>query len=1148
MNKIQRVNSSKTNRKNICNLKNHLIFILVILSTATIISAQDRQPERGFQFANSYTSGSLDSVNVNNGNLVINLPIASLPKGRGTSPGFTVTLQYNSKLWDSKQTNHSNRLQGGTGDLPPEGEFYSYFENNLVQSDRGGWKMLSSYRIIETNRLNLEAPNPCQNGDPVDKLSARWKMEIEFPDGSVRQFTPVLYTKSLDGYYDVDSNGRSYAASIQTNPANSACYVRETEGSQSSSGMTYITTDGSRMRLFVPYQPNLLLVQRNWKIYSPDGTIIENAPSDDPTVAQRITERNGGFINIKGGQIVDQLGRSIEIDYDHVTVKGVGGELLTTQIVNSATFVHRKYQSITNDQTGVPQGTDFFTVIDASFWSIQQVILPQQSGGQSYTFEYNGASTQPSDTNYTIGWGELKSVTFPTGAKTNYTYDTLDGTERLAAEVVSNRVLQKDLQFTEVYDGISTPQTETTYYNSDPSGGSMLGPDGRGSAEQFYNDSGLAAWSNGLAYRSSVPGVTTERIWKQNLPYYTGNPYPYPQNQYLVPNANAYVKTEFSTIYTDTGQPALTAIKDFNYDKNGNVTRIVEYDWVPYSSVARQNNNPTGIIPPNAVIKRITINEYYNQTPDANSTADSPYTFEKPNAPKLKNVIKSTEVQNAAGVPVLRSEFYYDNPNTTGNLIETRTWDSTKQATLQSADTNGYKLVNSNFVKTTATYDQYGNPLTATDANGVISTLTYEAINGFTGLYPTKTEAASNYSSLKRTSTAAYDFYTGLVTSATDVDNNLTSATIYDAIGRPTKIKTAVGTSLESWTQTEYDDVLRRVIIRSDLESLGDAKKVAVQHFDQLGRVRLTRTLENPLTDDPTNEQQGIKVQTRYRAMNPFSYVISSNPYRAATSTAATNEPTMGWTRSKSHYSGKQSEAETFSGAILPEPWGNNQNTTGKVQTDIDANSKTVTDQAGRKRKGFSDSLGRMIQVIEDPAGQNLSTDYVFDTIGNLIKTIQGEQSRYFMYDSLGRLLYARQPEQDVNASFAATDPTTNNSGWSVRYQYDDNGNIISTTDARGVSITGTYDALNRLTYRDYSDTTADVTFTYDDMAIPFSKGHLTKISSSVSETRYNQFDHLGRLTGTSADHGRTNLQYELSIQSVIARFGNLPVGQNRFL
>ena len=108
------------------------------------------------------------------------------------------------------------------------------------------------------------------------------------------------------------------------------------------------------------------------------------------------------------------------------------------------------------------------------------------------------------------------------------------------------------------------------------------------------------------------------------------------------------------------------------------------------------------------------------------------------------------------------------------------------------------------------------------------------------------------------------------------------------------------------------------MIVRSDIETKGDGKKIAIQHYDELGRVRLTRTLENPLTEDATNEQDGIKVETRYLTTNPNSYTLTSNPFRAATATAATSEPSMGWTRSKSINTGKHSETETFSGASCP--------------------------------------------------------------------------------------------------------------------------------------------------------------------------------------------------------------------------------------
>ena len=78
--------------------------------------------------------------------------------------------------------------------------------------------------------------------------------------------------------------------------------------------------------------------------------------------------------------------------------------------------------------------------------------------------------------------------------------------------------------------------------------------------------------------------------------------------------------------------------------------------------------------------------------------------------------------------------------------------------------------------------------------------------------------------------------------------------------------------ALEIWIQTVYDDEERRVIVKSDLEVKGAAKKIAVQHYDQLGRVRLSRTIENPATEDPTNEQHGIKVQTRYAYDDPIRF------------------------------------------------------------------------------------------------------------------------------------------------------------------------------------------------------------------------------------------------------------------------------------
>jgi hypothetical protein len=249
--------------------------------------------------------------------------------------------------------------------------------------------------------------------------------------------------------------------------------------------------------------------------------------------------------------------------------------------------------------------------------------------------------------------------------------------------------------------------------------------------------------------------------------------------------------------------------------------------------------------------------------------------------------------------------------------------------------------------------------------------------------------------------------------------------TIYDTLGRPTKVKAAVSTLNEVWTTSEYDNVNRRVIVRADLEVKGDGKRVSIQHYDQLGRVRLTRTLEDSTTQSPYNEQDGIKVQTRYLFNGNYTYQISSNPYRAATSALATMEESMGWTRSKTVNTGKHNEIETFAGTSLPAPWGSNTNSTGVVITDVDANATTVTNQAGKQRRSIENALEQLIRVDEPDSSGNLGTIdnpiqptiYKYNTLGKMIEVSQGVQKRYFLYDSLGRLLRVRQPEQIVNSA-----------------------------------------------------------------------------------------------------------------------------------
>ncbi len=1091
------------------------LVLLAIILTASAALAQNKDQARGIQAGSAYSISDIENVNLSNGNLMLNIPLASLPGGRGTSPPFTVALRYDSKLWD---TTREDRADGTNNELG-----LNYSRELLKKGEHAGWKLdTGGYVLILRNRMDTEPEKDCNGPNSLGEAAFVqngyiYRLEMRLPDGSIKEFRPY---GTGSGYNDLYNNGY-----FEISPNNHRTHYDyhvgggttcSTTDYNDTADMNYYAADGSGMRLVIPHNAN-----DHWKLFKPDGTLIENLPTDDSSLYQRQTDRNGNTIVWKDGsfggysglKILNDAGQFVLVSGGNIVQPGFDGEPIVTTLAWETIWVYRNYQTTvaSNANTGY-----IYETISDSFYVVSSITLPSQLGSRQYTFTYNGAEEEQTGDNFTDGFGEMKSVELPSGATSTYTYQ-LDDPEKIPASctfaptcsgvadglVLFNSVTQRDLTYDLEYDGSTTPTTETTLYDIDPAGNgsTVTTPDGGVTTQ---NGGGLGT---GAAYTESVirpDGSKTENIWAQNIAAkLTGH-----TSAYGITAVNAFVKTEFTSVKDAGGAYTLTAIKDYDYDKNGNVLEVREYDWVAYGDVPRSSGRPTGV-PGGATLKRKTVNTYYNPTPiSTDTTTDDTDIYANPSSPKLHNVIKSTEVRDGSNVVKSRQEFIYDDASNTGNLIETRVWDSTKGAVSD-------PLTSGNWIKTSATYDSYGNTLTTTDANGIITQITYGYVAGpsgnVTGLYPTQTIVAYG-TPLARTTTAVYDFYTGVVTSTTDEDNDVTNATEFDDLGRPVKSITAQGTALESWTQTLYNDALRRIIVKSDLETKGDYKKVAIQHFDQLGRVRLSRTLEDASAEDPTDEEDGIKTQTRYRVHSGSpsgsngDYTLTSNPFRAATSSAASSEETMGWTVGFESKSGNLKTTEFFAGAALPSLWGSNTNSTGKSEETEDANATTTTDEAGKVRRTIEDALGRLIRVDEPNGGgvlgavssPNQATEYSYDTLGNLTQIVQGGQTRTFTYSSGSRLLSANNPE---SGTFAFT--------------YDNNGNLLSKTDARSVSATFTYDVLNRVTFRNYSDSTPDVTYIYDDGAVAFSKGKLTKVASSVSESLITSYDAQDRITGS---------------------------------
>jgi len=174
---------------------------------------------------------------------------------------------------------------------------------------------------------------------------------------------------------------------------------------------------------------------------------------------------------------------------------------------------------------------------------------------------------------------------------------------------------------------------------------------------------------------------------------------------------------------------------------------------------------------------------------------------------------------------------------------------------------------------------------------------------------------------------------------------------------------------------------------------------------------------------------------------------------------------------------------------VLDRPLGQQQPDSSTIGWSYSQNTVTETDENAKQTQRTSDAFGRLTNVSELlSGGAKYVSNYTYDGLGNLIKiaqlgngTTDIPRIHAFRYDSMSRLVCASHPESST--AQCPTSTTSNYTPGTLGYGYDQNGNVTTKTDARGVQVYLSYDAVNRLMGKTYSDGTPAACFQYGEAA-----------------------------------------------------------------
>lgn len=1049
-------------------------------------------------------------------NLRINIPA---PKGRGINLPFAVTYNSNQTLV-----------------IQPDPNTGVWWVPRTIESLAvGGWAMALPQLSDFASSYTLDA-NDAQYGDGSSVCHMVSNFVFTDENGVSQSFDwayifdNVSFNNTTSYNYDLDSACKAANFTIPVGDSswggNSTTYTMYAHGDQAfyQGAITQIPPDPNTLP-YPPYPttpPSPTPPQGVPVVAGPDGTVYTfpsipfcDRPSCTTVTPSSIEDRNGNIVNLYNG-VRDTAGRNAAsvtgwTDVPTLTtVTGADGQQykFTWQTV---TYGPYNVPAINlGTQGGCPSGQNqtFSTSPPGGGADFNQMVTSiSLPNGKSYRLTYDPL------------YGTLQQITYPDGAYTRYQYapEPVYGQvvapwgngETCAFNVQRVMVTSRQVGFVDASGANHPTQTQTFAY---------------------------VDTSNGAAPQTTV--TTTDNL--RNVSYdtvYADNTVTYKSG---VGSSAPVLRSTVKGFYQPGDLPACEietnaaglsrgiiyeyAVVSAQYSGTVRVptgSREYGYGQITPSACAAGGNGPS-----NPARETLVTNQSFGAT---NYPASS-----------LLNLPCKMVVNDSNGNPASETDYYYDGGTAlcgTPGAQVTAAVTGLPSGTHDDANLYGSsatisrgnitQIVKKCFgctdVVTQYAYDETGQVTQVKDAKNNITHISHADnppnslgsgvnSNAYVTLIDPRDSNNAAVNGVSHATTFSYNYHTGNVASTTDPNSQTTSYTYSDPLNRLTQVSYPDG----GQTGYCYTDVggsypggscstSSTFQVYAGTKTASSSYLTSSTTYDGLGRATQTCTtsLSTPICTDTSYDgmDRVWTISNPYQDSSPTGYIsYAYDPLGRKIQETEQDGNTLAWC-----YDGTANAV--FS-------------TCPNSSSVTNATWVTSLDEAGHLSQHVSDGLGRLVAVMEQqPSGTALAleTDYIYNALDDLTyvnqKGTSGDtpRTRSFVYDSLSRLTSSTNPETGT-----------------IQYSYVTPGGGICAgdpslpclkTDARGITLTYTYDSLNRTTSGQGPG--INYSYGYDSLSgAPSGSnniGRLVSASNAINANEIFSYDPMGRLNWQSS-------------------------------